>query len=150
MQGVRMSVRSTLARAALAALAAGAALAAQAQEQVLNLYSARHYQTDEALYANFTKATGIKINRVDADDAGILARLRSEGASSPADVVLLVDAARLWRAESDGLFQPVKSAVLTERIPAKLRGDDKGQGAQWFGFSTRGRVIVINKLNVKR
>ena len=73
-----------------------------AQQPVLNLYSARHYQTDEALYANFTSATGIKINRIDADDAGILARLKTEGASSPADVILLVDAARLWRAEIDG------------------------------------------------
>jgi iron(III) transport system substrate-binding protein len=55
------------------------ALCAQAQP-VLNLYSARHYQTDEALYANFTKSTGIKIQRVDADDAGILARLRPKAA----------------------------------------------------------------------
>lgn len=145
-----MPLARPLQRAALALALLAAGLAAQAQEQVLNLYSARHYQTDEALYANFTKATGIKINRVDADDAGILARLRSEGASSPADVILLVDAARLWRAEADGLFQPVKSAVLTERIPAKLRGEDKGQGAQWFGFSTRARVVVFNKQSVKK
>ena len=69
-----------------------------AQDQVLNLYSARHYSTDEALYNNFTKATGIKINRVDADDAGILARLKAEGAASPADVILLVDAAQIGRA----------------------------------------------------
>ena len=53
--------------------------AASAQEQVVNLYSARHYSTDEALYNDFTKATGIRINRVDADDAGILARLKAEG-----------------------------------------------------------------------
>ncbi len=137
--------------AALVSIAAlAAALPAAAQEKVLNLYSARHYQTDEALYANFSKATGIRINRVDADDAGILARLKSEGAASPADVILLVDAARLWRAETDGLFQPFKSAVLEQRIPATLRGADAGQGSQWFGFSTRGRVIVYNKLGVKK
>ncbi len=123
--------------------------AAQAQ-QVLNLYSARHYQTDEALYNNFTKATGIQINRVDADDAGLLQRLKSEGSASPADVILLVDAARLWRAEQDGLFSPVKSTLLESRIPATLRGSDNGQGAQWFGFSTRARVVVYNKLRVKR
>lgn len=123
---------------------------ALAQQATLNLYSARHYQTDEALYENFTKATGIKINRVDADDAGILARLKTEGAASPADVILLVDAARLWRAEVDGLFQPVKSKVLDERIPANLRGKDEGQGAQWYGFSTRARVIVYNKAAVQR
>jgi iron(III) transport system substrate-binding protein len=82
--------------AALSCLAAAAWLPAAALEQVLNLYSARHYQTDEALYANFTKATGIKINRVDADDAGLLARLKTEGAASPADVILLVDAASFF------------------------------------------------------
>ena len=142
-----MSVRSTL---ALAVLAATITLPATAQEQVLNLYSARHYQTDEALYANFTKATGIKINRVDADDAGLLARLRSEGASSPADVILLVDAARITVAESEGLFQPVRSSTLDSRIPAQLRGKDDGQGSQWFGFSTRARVIVYNKATVQR
>jgi iron(III) transport system substrate-binding protein len=125
-------------------------LASQAQENVLNLYSARHYQTDEALYDNFTKATGIKINRVDADDAGILARLKSEGTASPADVILLVDAARLWRAEVDGLFQPVKSPTLQSRIPAQLRGKDAGEGSQWFGFSTRARIVVYNTKNVAR
>jgi iron(III) transport system substrate-binding protein len=136
--------------AALAALLTLAANAALAQEKVLNLYSARHYQTDEALYADFTKATGVRINRVDADDAGILARLKSEGAASPADVILLVDAARLWRAENEGLFQPVKSAVLDARIPTTLRGSDTGQGSAWYGFSTRARVIVYNKTTVKK
>jgi iron(III) transport system substrate-binding protein len=133
-----------------AALAAGLlwALCAHAQP-VLNLYSARHYQTDEALYANFTKATGIRIQRVDADDAGILSRLKAEGSASPADVILLVDAARLWKAETDGLFQPYKSDVLHKRIPAHLRGKDDGQGSQWFGFSTRARVVVYNKAAVQ-
>jgi len=145
-----MPFRSFSLRAALAAATLGAAFAVSAQEQVLNLYSARHYQTDEALYADFTKATGIKINRVDADDAGILARLRSEGTSSPADVILLVDASRLWRAEVEGLFQPVKSAALENRIPLQLRGKDEGAGSQWFGLSTRARVIVYNKANVRR
>jgi iron(III) transport system substrate-binding protein len=145
-----MSIVSRLARTAAASwLALGFAAGASAQEQVLNLYSARHYQTDEALYSDFTKATGIRVNRVDADDAGILARLRSEGASSPADVILLVDAARLFRAEADGLFQPVKSKTLEQRIPAKLRGKNDGAGSQWFGFSTRARVIVYNKASVK-
>jgi iron(III) transport system substrate-binding protein len=144
-----MRLRHTLQSIALAALAATASLAS-AQQPVLNLYSARHYQTDEALYENFTKATGIRINRIDGDDAGTLARLKSEGAASPADVVLLVDAARLWRAEQDGLFQPVKSALLDERIPATLRSEDKGQGSSWFGFSTRARVVVYDKMRVQR
>jgi iron(III) transport system substrate-binding protein len=136
--------------AALAAAAFSACTLASAQQPALNLYSARHYQTDEALYADFTKSTGIKINRIDADDAGILARLQTEGTASPADVILLVDAARLWRAEVDGLFQPVKSKVLESRIPAALRGKDGGQGSQWYGFSTRARVVVYNKTAVQR
>ncbi|TDM06938.1 MAG: Fe(3+) ABC transporter substrate-binding protein [Ideonella sp. MAG2] len=132
----------------LAALCATTAKAAE--PSVLNLYSARHYQTDEALYSNFTKQTGIRIQRVDADDAGILARLKSEGTSSPADVVLLVDAARLWRAEVDGLFQAVRSPALESKIPAQLRGKDDGQGSQWFGFSTRARMVIYNKQMVSK
>ena len=122
----------------------------QAQSSVLNIYSARHYPTDEALYADFTKSTGIKINRVDSDDAGILTRLKAEGAASPADVILLVDAARLWRAEVDGLFLPVKSKLLEAAIPENLRAkpNDNG-GIAWFGLSTRARVIVYDKAKVK-
>jgi iron(III) transport system substrate-binding protein len=122
----------------------------QAQEQVVNLYSARHYNTDEALYTGFTKATGIKVNRVDADDAGILARLKAEGAASPADVILLVDAARLYKGETDGLFQPIKSSVLENAIPGNLRSTPTADGTAWFGLSTRARVIVYNKINIKK
>ena len=136
---------------ALAALALVWGAAAQAQEQVVNLYSARHYSTDEALYNNFTKATGIKINRVDADDAGIIARLKAEGSASPADVILLVDAARLWRGEQDGLFLPIKSKLLEDAIPANLRAAPAADGGiPWFGFSTRSRVVVYDKVRVKR
>lgn len=130
---------------------AAAAGAVSAQEQVVNLYSARHYSTDEALYSGFTKATGIKINRVDADDAGILARLKAEGSASPADVILLVDAARLYKGEVDGLFQPIKSKVLNEAIPAQLRSvPTTDGGVSWFGLSTRARVIVYNKVKVQK
>lgn len=137
------------AKIAAAVLGLVAAAATFAQENVLNLYSARHYQTDEQLYSNFTKQTGIKINRIEADDNALLERLKNEGKNSPADVILLVDAARLWRAQIDGLFQPVKSKVLDSRIPANLRGKDDGKGAEWYGFSTRGRIIVYNKSTVK-
>jgi iron(III) transport system substrate-binding protein len=135
---------------AMAAVGFATSLPALSQSSgVLNLYSARHYQTDEALYADFTKQTGIKINRIEADDNALYERLRSEGKNSSADVILMVDAARLWRAEIDGLFQPVKSKVLETRIPKNLRSNDAGQGSQWFGFSTRARVIVYNKATVK-
>ena len=134
-----------LATAAL--LCAGSA---HAQDNILNLYSARHYSTDEALYNDFTKATGIKINRVDADDAGIIARLKAEGSASPADVILLVDAARLARGEQDGLFLPIKSKPLEDAIPASLRAQPAADGGiPWFGFSTRARVVVYDKIKVK-
>jgi len=124
-------------------LAAGTVATVSAQEKVLNLYSARHYQTDEALYANFTKQTGIKINRIEAKEDELLERIRNEGANSPADIFLTVDAARLAKADELGLFAPVKSKLLEERIPANLRSPD------WFAFSTRARVIVANKAAVK-
>jgi len=123
----------------LAGLVAGNALA-----QELNLYSSRHYQTDEALYSGFTKATGIKLNRIEAGEDPLIARIKNEGASSPADVLVTVDAGRLWRAEQMGLFQPIESKVLAERLPANMIAS----GNQWFGFSARARVIVYNKLTV--
>ena len=117
---------------------------AHAQEKVLNLYSARHYQTDEALYANFTKSTGIRINRLDGKEDELVERIRNEGNASPADVLITVDAARLEVADALGLFQPVRSKVLEDRVPANLRT------TTWFSFSTRARVIVYNKASIKR
>ena len=114
----------------------------------LNLYSARHYQTDEALYGEFTKKTGIKINRIEADDNALAERLKSEGANSPADVILMVDAARLWRAQIDGFFKPIQSKYLESRIPANLRSKPEPNGSTWFGFSTRARLVVYNKAKV--
>ena len=135
---------NALAAATLAGLLALPATAqAQAQANVLNLYSARHYQTDEALYANFTKATGIKINRLDGKEEELVERIRNEGTASPADVLITVDASRLEVADSLGLFQPLNSKLLEERIPASLRT------ANWAAFSTRARVIVYNKAAVK-
>ena len=129
--------------------AAAVASPAWAQGAVLNIYSARHYPSDEALYAGFTQSTGVRIQRVDADDAGILARLRSEGAASPADVILLVDAARLWRAEVDGLFRPIRSPRLEAAVPAALRAKPTAEGTAWFGLSTRARVVVFDKTRLK-
>ncbi len=111
----------------------------------LNLYSARHYKTDEALYSDFTKKTGIKINRIEADDNALAERLKSEGSNSPADVILMVDAARLWRAQIDGVFKPIQSKYLESCIPANLRSKPDPEGSTWFGFSTRARLVVYNK-----
>jgi len=97
-------------------LALAGLLAGSVSAQELNLYSSRHYQTDEALYTNFTKATGIKINRIEGGEDPLIERIRNEGERSPADVLITVDAGRLWRAEQMGLFQPVKAATLESRI----------------------------------
>jgi len=129
--------------AALATAAAVTPALAHAQEPVLNLYSARHYAADEALYADFTKRTGIRIRRIEGREEELIERIRNEGAESPADVFITVDAARLSRAVSLGLLAPVKSPVLESRIPAHLHGPD------WFAFSLRVRMIVTNKLEVK-
>ncbi|MBP0634393.1 Fe(3+) ABC transporter substrate-binding protein [Cupriavidus sp. amp6] len=141
---MKTTIRTLLPRVAALALLT-LPLAAAAQEKVLNLYTARHYQTDEALYANFTKQTGIKINRIEGQEDPLLERIRNEGANSPADVFITVDIGRLWRAQQAGVFAPVKSKVLDSRIPAKYR-DPNGE---WFGFSARGRVIAYNKTALK-
>lgn len=125
------------------ALTAGGALPAMAQE--LNLYNSRHYDTDEALYTNFTKATGIKINRIEDSEDKLMERLRAEGRNSPADVFITVDAGRIARATEMGLFQPIQSSVLNNAIPANFR-DPNGN---WYGFSKRVRVIAYNKAKVQ-
>ena len=128
----------------IAALVLGS-LPAQAQEKVLNLYTARHYQTDEALYTGFTKKTGIRINRIEGGEDALFERIKNEGANSPADVFITVDIGRIWRAEQAGIFDSVKSPLLESRIPANFRDP----GNRWFGFSARARVIVYNKSMVK-
>ena len=132
------SPRSKVAAAALMGLVLLFAQGAHAQA-VLNLYTARHYQTDEALYANFTRQTGIQVNRLEGKEEELVERIKNEGASSPADVLITVDAARLEIADKAGLFRPLSSAWLESRIPAAMRTPN------WAAFSTRARVIVYNK-----
>lgn len=129
--------------ALIAAAIATLSHAALAEEKILNLYSARHYQTDEALYTAFSQQTGIKINRIEGKEDELLERIKNEGTNSPADIFLTVDAARLAKAHELGLFSPLASKTLETRIPAHLRTED------WFSFSTRARVIVYNKSTVK-
>ncbi|MBE9242353.1 Fe(3+) ABC transporter substrate-binding protein [Synechocystis salina] len=115
------------------------------EQQEINLYSSRHYNTDNELYAKFTEETGIKVNLIEGKADELLERIKSEGANSPADVLLTVDLARLWRAEEDGIFQPVESEILQTSIPEYLRSPD----GMWFGFTKRARVIMYNKAKVK-
>lgn len=122
----------------------GAGAAAQADDKVINIYSARHYAGDEVMYQEFTKQTGIEVKRLELKDEALLERMRSEGARSPADIVLLVDAARLSKAQEQDLFQPVKSKVLADKVPAQFTGEN----GLWHAFASRSRVIVYNKANV--
>ncbi|OGI69191.1 MAG: Fe(3+) ABC transporter substrate-binding protein [Candidatus Muproteobacteria bacterium RBG_16_60_9] len=128
----------------MAAALASVFSAAMAAENEINVYSSRHYQSDDVLYDGFTKATGIKVNRIDAGEDALIERIRNEGARSPADVFITTDAGRLWRAEQLGLLQPVSSAILSARIPENFREPS----GNWFGFSMRARVIAYNKAKV--
>ena len=131
---------STCVAATVAALMATSAAA----DGVLNLYSSRHYDTDERLYSDFEDATGITINRIEGNADELLARMEAEGANSPADILLTVDASRLERAKGMGLLQPIESEVLEDRIPANLQDSDN----QWFGFSQRARILFYDKADV--
>lgn len=116
---------------------AGAAVAADE----VNLYSSRHYDTDERLYSDFEKATGIRVNRIEGNADELIERLKAEGRNSPADVLITVDAGRIWRAADADLLSSVESPVLEERIPEALQHPDN----LWFGFSTRARLIFYSK-----
>ncbi|PVA06270.1 Fe(3+) ABC transporter substrate-binding protein [Thalassorhabdomicrobium marinisediminis] len=113
-------------------------------EGELNLYSARHYDTDERLYSDFEEQTGITINRIEGKADELAARMEAEGRNSPADVLITVDTSRLERAKNMGILQSVDSDVLEERIPANLQDSDN----QWFGFSQRARIIFYDKADV--
>jgi len=135
-----MTLRMRIATALLAASVALPAKAALADGEV-NLYSSRHYDTDERLYSDFEEQTGIRINRIEGNADELIERLKAEGKNSPADVLLTVDAGRIWRAADAGLLSSVESELLEKRIPAALQHPDN----LWFGFSTRARIIFYAK-----
>ena len=107
----------------------------------VNIYSSRHYNTDEQLYDRFTEQTGISVNLIEGKADELIERIKSEGANSPADILITVDAGRLWRAAQAGIFAPVESEILESQIPDNLQDPDN----LWFGFSKRARVIIYNK-----
>ena len=131
--------KSTTAAGALLALA----LPAFAEGE-LNLYSSRHYDTDERLYSDFTEATGITINRIEGKADELIARMEAEGANSPVDVFLTVDTVRITRAKELGLLQSIDSPTLEAKIPAYLQDEDN----QWFAFSQRARILFYDKNDV--
>ncbi|MDO9588362.1 MAG: extracellular solute-binding protein [Brevundimonas sp.] len=129
----------------LAACGQGDAVGSADAAGELNLYTARHYDADQQLYRLFEEQTGVKVNRVDGNPDQLIARMRTEGANSPADVFVAADAGALWRAQEAGLLQPVSSEVLTAAIPANLR-DPEGH---WFGLARRARIVAYDTARVR-
>jgi iron(III) transport system substrate-binding protein len=129
---------------AIVAMMIASTVSASFAEGEVNLYSSRHYDTDERLYSDFTKTTGITVNRIEGKGDELIARMTAEGANSPADVLLTVDATRLERAKNAGILQSIESAILETRVPSKLQDSDN----QWFGFSQRARIIFYDKNDV--
>ncbi|MBW8269771.1 Fe(3+) ABC transporter substrate-binding protein [Caldovatus aquaticus] len=127
------------ATAALVPAAAGRAQQGGGGE--VAVYSARHYDTDRQLYEAFTRETGIRVRLIEGDADQLIARIRSEGRNSPADVLITVDAARLARAKEAGLTAPHGSALIAERVPAALRDPD----GHWFAVSQRARAIMYDR-----
>lgn len=118
---------------------------AHADAGVVNVYSARHYPSDQTLFDMFTQETGIAVNAIQGVAEELMQRQQMEGDSSPADVLITVDAGNLWRAENAGLLQPVHSEVLDNVVPAHLRHPEN----LWFSFSSRARVILRDKNKVQ-
>lgn len=138
--------RTLLAAALSLSLAAcGQSQPAQPTKGVMNLYTARHYDADTQLYDAFTKATGIKVNRLEMEPDQLIERMKAEGDASPADVILMADAGALWRAQQAGLFQTLTTPTLEARIPQNVRGPN----GFWWGFSRRARVIAYDKTKVR-
>ncbi|ABG30584.1 Fe(3+) ABC transporter substrate-binding protein [Roseobacter denitrificans] len=131
-------------KTSLFALAIAMTATSAIAEGELNLYSSRHYDTDERLYSEFTEATGITVNRIEGKADELIARMEAEGSNSPVDVFLTVDTVRITRAKDMGLLQSVDSEVLEAKVPAYLQDDDN----QWFAFSQRARILFYDKNDV--
>ena len=110
----------------------------------VNLYTSRHYDSDDALYQKFTDKTGIKVNVISGKGKALMERLASEGASSPADVFITVDAGNLWKVQKDGMFQSINSSMVDNIVPANLRGPNN----EWVGIAKRSRVMYYNPVTV--
>ncbi|MGC6481949.1 MAG: extracellular solute-binding protein [Synechococcus sp.] len=140
---ITLNNRLLLRTASIALLVASASLLQACggqRQQSIGVYSGRHYNTDKELYARFTETTGMRIKLLEGKDDDLIQRLRSEGDDSPADVLILADAARLDRAAGLGLFQTINSDNLQTAIPASLRDPNN----RWFGLTRRLRVPMLN------
>lgn len=140
---IRSLTLTTLGASALwapMAMAQAAGAQAQSQPKEVNVYSGRHYNTDKVLYAEFTRRTGIRVNLLEGKDDELIQRLKSEGSGSKADLLVLVDAARLVRAQQENLFRPISSRELNRDVPANLRDP----GGRWYALTRRARPVMVN------
>ena len=110
----------------------------------VNVYTSRHYDSDEALYEEFTDETGIKINIISGKGSALLERIKSEGKNSPADIFFTVDAGNLWKVQKEGLFQSIKSKKILSSVPVELRGPND----EWTAVAKRARVVFYNPMKV--
>ena len=111
----------------------------------VNVYTSRHYDSDDALYEEFTKETGIKVNIISGKGSALLERIKSEGKNSPADIFFTVDAGNLWKVQKEGLFQSINSKKVLSSVPVKLRGPND----EWTAVAKRARVIFYNPTKIK-
>lgn len=110
----------------------------------VNIYTSRHYDADEILYAEFTKETGIKVNIITGTGGSLMERLKAEGANSPGDIFFTVDAGNLSKFQKEGFFQPINSELIELVVPESLRGPNN----EWVSIAKRARVIFYNPENV--
>lgn len=125
----------------LTLILAGFVVSCSSNTEEVNVYSSRHYDTDLELHDMFTEETGIEVNLIEGGSDELIERMNSEGVNSPADVLITVDAGRLWRAKEAGVLQPYNSEQLNRVIPQELRDRD----GEWVGLSRRIRGIIHHK-----
>jgi iron(III) transport system substrate-binding protein len=118
----------------------------EATERFVNVYTSRHYAQDDALYEQFTKQTGIRVNVVKGEGPELLERLVREKNSPSADAYMTADAGMLYRAKSAGVLTPMKSDEIQKNVPERWR-DPAGY---WIAVTKRARVIVYNKARVSK
>lgn len=122
-----------------------ATVGAMAQAEVVTVYSARNEQLIKPLFDAYTKETGVDVRFITGTEAALLERLKAEGANTPADMLITVDAGNLWQAANQRVLKPVKSEVLEQNIPAHLRAAE----GEWFGLSVRARTLFYSKNKLK-
>ena len=114
-------------------------------EQIVNIYSQRHYDVDQIQYDNFEKLTGIKVNVIKANADELIQRMKNEGENSPADLFITVDVGKLWQASDMDLLQKYQDESLTDGITESLL-DKNGY---WVPVTYRSRILVYSNERVQ-